>query len=40
MKIQKDLDINGKLEYAENYLISLDLYCVDFGDDGKPGSQE
>lgn len=29
MKTQKDLDINGKLEYAENYLISLDLYSED-----------
>lgn len=29
MKTQSDLDINGKLEYAENYLISLDSYSED-----------
>lgn len=29
MKTQSDLDINGKFEYAENYLISLDSYSED-----------
>lgn len=29
MKTQNELDINGKLEYAENYLMTLDSYSED-----------